>query len=145
MTPVRDDIRLLSIFHYVLAGLSSLCACFPLVYVGLGAAFTAGAFAEEPHPPPAALGFVFMGLGGVILLLLVGWIVALIVAGRSIARQRNWTFCVVVAGVSCASCHDPDKVWAEVRAQTVPFVVMAPVAAVALNLYGYSLFTWKPF
>ncbi len=104
MVPVRDDVRLLSIFHYVLAGLSGCCACFPLLYVGLGAVFALGGSPHlGPNPPPAILGFFMMGAGLFALALLAAWIVALVLAGRFIARQRHWTFCVVVAALSCTS------------------------------------------
>ncbi len=102
MAPVRDDVRLLSILHYVLAGLSGCCAFFPLIYVALGALFAfSDVFRDEAHPPPPVVGFLFMGFGAVAMALLVAWVVLLVVAGRSLARQRNWTFCVVVAALSC--------------------------------------------
>ena len=100
----RDDVRLLSMFHYVLAGLSVLFAFFPLLYVGMGALFmSSAAWKNEPHPPPAFLGWFFIALGSFFFLMLVGWVVMLILAGRSLARQQRWLYCMIVAGLSCAS------------------------------------------
>lgn len=100
----RDDVRLLSTFHYVLAGLSALFAFFPLIYVGVGVLFMSSTvWKNEPHPPPPFVGWLLVGLGTFFFLLLAGWVVMLILAGRSLARQQRWTFCMVVAGLSCAS------------------------------------------
>ena len=103
MPPPRDDLRLLSIFHYVLAGLTALFAVFPLLYVGLGAAFLSGAFEGERNPPPAFLGWFMIGLGLFLLLFVLGYAIALVFAGRFLSRQRHWLYCMIVAGLSCAS------------------------------------------
>lgn len=103
MPPPRDDLRLLSIFHYVLAALSGLFAIFPLVYVGMGVAFVAGAFEGEPDPPPALVGWMLIAFGLLFLSLVVGYAVGLVLAGRFLSRQRHWMFCMVMAGLSCPS------------------------------------------
>jgi hypothetical protein len=103
MPPVRDDIRLLSLFHYVLAGFTGLFALFPLVYVVLGALMVGGVLDKGSDPPPAFLGFFVMGFGLLFLFFVVAWMVLLILAGRFLARQRHWIFCVVVAAISCTS------------------------------------------
>ncbi len=99
----RDDLRLLSVFHYVLAGLTGLFAVIPVLYMGLGIVFVAGVLDEgQPHPPPAFIGWIFVAIGLFLLLLALGFVVALIFAGRSLARPRHWLFCMVMAGLSCA-------------------------------------------
>ncbi len=104
MPPPRDDLRLLSIFHYVLAGFTCLVALVPLVYIGLGAALAAGALGDGGrNAPPAALGWFLAALGLLFLILAVAYAVCLVVAGRSLARQRRWLFCMIMAGISCAS------------------------------------------
>jgi hypothetical protein len=102
MAPPRDDLRLLSVFHYVLAGLSLFCSCFPLLYVGMGLAVAFGALQDDgPDGVPVFVGWLFVGIGLFLLVLVLAYAIALIAAGRSIARQRNWVFCMVVAGLSC--------------------------------------------
>jgi hypothetical protein len=51
--------------------------------------------------PPAALGWVFIAVGGGIMLVL--WTLAgcLLFAGRCLARQKAYMFCFVVACLSC--------------------------------------------
>jgi hypothetical protein len=104
MEPVRDDLRLLSIFHYVLAGFTLLFSCFPLTYIGVGAAIALGAFREAgPDGPPLFVGWIMGGVGIFLLVLLLAYGIAMIVAGRSLADRRRWLFCMIMAGISCPS------------------------------------------
>jgi hypothetical protein len=98
----HDDLRLLSIFHYVLAGLSSLFCFFPLIYIGLGVALMSGALDDaKGHAPPAFVGALVFAIGLFILLLGVLFVACLIAAGRFLAQRRRWLFCVIVAAISC--------------------------------------------
>jgi hypothetical protein len=104
MPPARDDLRLLSIFHFVLAGFTLLFAFVPVVYVGVGVAIAFAGLGEDGlRGAPAFAGWLLVGLGLFLLLLAVAYAVGLIVAGRSIARQHNWLFCMIMAGLSCPS------------------------------------------
>jgi hypothetical protein len=50
MAPPNNDaehLRLLSIFHYVYAGVTALFACFPLIYVAIGIAMMSGQMSFE--------------------------------------------------------------------------------------------------
>lgn len=103
MPPPRDDLRLLSVFHYVLAGLTCVMALIPLAYVALGVAMAVGAMNDARHPgPPVVLGWFFVAFGLLLVILAVADVIGLIVAGRSLARQRRWLFCMIMAGISCA-------------------------------------------
>jgi hypothetical protein len=105
MTQDESHLKLLSIFHYVLAAMSAFFSSFFLIHFGLGAAMLGGAFAHDKSPPPPAVGILFMGIGGIAIL--VGWSFAacLIVAGRSLSRHKRHTFCVVVAALCCVLCN----------------------------------------
>ncbi len=101
MTQDEQNLNLLSIFHYVVAGLTALCACVFLIHVGIGIAMVSGAF-EGPDAPPRAFGWffiIFPGLG-----ILCGWTLAalMIVTGRRLSRRQSRTFCLVIAGIECA-------------------------------------------
>lgn len=101
----EEHLRLLSIFHYVSGGLTAFVACFPLLHVGMGLilAFSPETFTQGDvnNPPPAWLGLFFAVVGG--FFVLAGWTLAVLkfVAGRSLARRRRRTFCVVVACICC--------------------------------------------
>jgi hypothetical protein len=104
MTAPREQLRLLSVFHYVLAGLSGLCSLLPLLYVAVGAGIVTGKLPTDGKGPPMpeAFGWIFVGMGAFAVLLGMTYSALLVVAGRSLARARGWTFCVVMAALSCA-------------------------------------------
>jgi hypothetical protein len=98
-----QHLQLLSIFHYVLGGLSGLCACFPLIHLTMGVLMVSGAFPvpKQGKAIPEAFGwfFILFASGAI----LVGWTFAicLIVAGRMLQQQRGYQFCLVVAAIAC--------------------------------------------
>jgi hypothetical protein len=98
----ENHVRLLSIFHYVLAGLSALFSLLPLAYVGFGAAILSGVL-DDGHggPPPRALGWMVIAIGAACTLAAATYVVLLALAGRFLARRRHWTYCIVVAALSC--------------------------------------------
>lgn len=100
----RETLRLLSIFHYVLAGLAALFSLFPLIHVALGLAMIAGRFPPHGAGPaaPAFIGWLLVLVGASFIVAGLGYAVLVAVAGRFLARARNWTFCVVMAALSCA-------------------------------------------
>ncbi|HEY0945264.1 MAG TPA: hypothetical protein VGD81_08345 [Opitutaceae bacterium] len=101
----EEQLRLLAIFHYVVAALGAVFACFPLLHVGMGVMmvvnpeFMAG---QHGAPPPAALGYVFILMGG--LFVLFGWAAAVctFISGRFLARRRKRMFSFVMAALLCA-------------------------------------------
>src|SRR6266853_2914565 len=67
MNQDAENLRLLSIFHYVVAGVAAFCSFLPLLYAVLGFVFVALSHHPPANPsqevPPAALGWAFVGLG----------------------------------------------------------------------------------
>src|SRR5512133_3441990 len=103
MTSSRDHVRLLGIFHYVLGGLTAAFAILPVLYMTLGFAFVSGAFDDKSsNPPPPGFGWIFVAFGGFMLVIVLAVAALLILAGRFLQRERHWTFCLVVAAISCA-------------------------------------------
>lgn len=94
----RQHLKVLSITHYVLAGLTGLFACFPVIHLTLGISLLSGEFGDGP---PDAFGWLFIIVAAVAIL--IGWAfaVALFLAGRFLVRRQHRLFCLVVAGVSC--------------------------------------------
>jgi branched-subunit amino acid ABC-type transport system permease component len=102
MTDTDRHLQLLSIFHYIAAGLTALFGCFPLMHVAIGILMLTGAFDTDSEEMPAGLiAALFIALPALFSLGL--WIIALLtlLAGRKLAKKRSHTFCLVVAGVEC--------------------------------------------
>jgi hypothetical protein len=95
-----EHLKLLAIFHYVVAGMTALFACIPFIHFFMGLALATGALGEtDPEARPIGIGImVFAGL-----FILAGWTIAVLIAyaGRSLQTGRRYTFCLVVAGVEC--------------------------------------------
>jgi hypothetical protein len=62
--------------------------------IGLGAA--------EAQPVPTLFGLIFAAIAGVAIL--IGWGLGIceILTGHYLTARKNYTFCIVVAGISCA-------------------------------------------
>jgi hypothetical protein len=96
-------LKLLSIFHYVVGGLVALFSFIPVVYVVIGilAVCIPGSFEGGEDAMSAFFGWIFIIIGAVLIVL--GWAFSacIIVAGRSLARQVNYMFCMVIAAIEC--------------------------------------------
>jgi hypothetical protein len=103
MTQDEEHIRLLSIFHYVVAGLAGLFALFPILHLILGLMFilAPNKFAGKGEPPPPFIGWFFVIFAAVFIIL--GWVFAgfVFTAGRFLAKRKRYLFCLVMAGVEC--------------------------------------------
>ncbi|HXX42650.1 MAG TPA: hypothetical protein VEI58_10345 [Chthoniobacterales bacterium] len=105
MNADSEHLRLLSIFHYVVAGLAALFCFFPLLYAGMGGLFLWTAqhpgMNQNGQPPPPFLGWIFIGIG------LFGFVIGLtmailiLLAGRALAQRRRYTLALVVACLEC--------------------------------------------
>ncbi len=96
-----EHLRLLSVFHTILAVIGALFACFPLVHVVMGLAMMGGGSAVAPGAP-VGFGLLFAGMGMVAVC--TGWALAIctFLSGRFIARRRRRMFSFVLAAILCA-------------------------------------------
>jgi hypothetical protein len=101
----QENIRLLSIFHYVVGGLYALLSCIALIYVVLGIVFLVTAGQARPthgeQTPPAALGWIFIAFGTIGFLIGEAFAICVIMAGRKLASLTNHTFVFVTACIEC--------------------------------------------
>ncbi len=101
-----EHLRLLSIFHYVVAGIAALAACFPLIHLGMGLMMLFAPDTFKPRQPGEAemlrfMGIFFAAIAAVMILLGWSFAVCVLLAGRNLARRRRYTFCMVMAALLC--------------------------------------------
>jgi hypothetical protein len=104
MNQDREHLRLLAIFHYVVAGLAALFSFFPLLYTTVGAIFIfaarhPAAAGPKPgeEPPPEFIGWIFAIVGSLLFLLGIAIAICILIAGRSLAKRTRYWFALVVA------------------------------------------------
>ena len=100
-----EHLRLLSIFHYVLAGFGFLFSLFPVIYLVLGGLILTGNLPESANAPEGPdqqfIGWIFLAVGTGMMLFGLAFATGLLLAGRFLAARRHHTFCLVVAALSC--------------------------------------------
>jgi len=98
-----ETLNLLAIFHYVVAALAALFACFPLIHFTVGVLIVSGIIPMETKPEeamvPLFVGWFFIVIAG--MFILTGWTLALFIfiCGRKLKKRRHRMFCMVVAGI----------------------------------------------
>tara|TARA_R110000850_G_scaffold9033_18_gene33361 strand:+ start:397 stop:828 length:432 start_codon:yes stop_codon:yes gene_type:complete len=99
----EQNLKLLSIFHYVLGGMAGLFALLPIFHLIIGLVFVLmpESFDGEGKQEAAVVGWIFIVSASVIIL--IGWMFAafIIMTGRAIAQRRRYHFCLVMAGIEC--------------------------------------------
>lgn len=100
-----EQLNLLAIFHYVVAGFAALFSFFPLIYTTIGAIFIFVARHGTAKPgeelPPEFLGWIFAGVGSGLFLVGITMAVCILIAGRSLALRKRYTFVLVMACIEC--------------------------------------------
>jgi len=103
MNEDQKHLQLLSIFHYVVGGITALFSSMFIIHLVIGVMMLVAPekFAENGETPPAFVGYLFAGMGG--LAVLFGYVVAgcLIYSGRLIIRRQKHLFSFVTACVAC--------------------------------------------
>jgi len=96
---------MLAIFHYVVAGLAALFSFFPLLYTTVGAVFIFAARHGTAKPgedlPPEFLGWIFAVLGSLLFLIGIAMAICILIAGRSLALRKRYSFAFVMACIEC--------------------------------------------
>ena len=105
MTTAEDDrqhLELLAIFHYIVGGVAALFSLLPIFHLFFGwTMITRGFDGRRGDPMEVALGWLFLAFATAAIVLGLAFAACLVVAGRSLARTRNYTFCLVVACLAC--------------------------------------------
>jgi hypothetical protein len=103
MNQDEEHLRLLAIFHYVVAGLTAVFSMIPLLHLALGLflLFSPKSFQDHGNPPPAFIGWFFVLLASAFILFGLTVATLILINGRCIAKRKRYTFCQVVACVEC--------------------------------------------
>ena len=105
MSQDKEQLQLLAIFHYVVAGLAALFYFFPLLYTTVGTIFIFAARHGTAKPgedlPPEFLGWIFAVLGLVLFLIGIAMAICILIAGRSLALRKRYSFAFVMACIEC--------------------------------------------
>ncbi len=105
MNPDKEQLQLLAIFHYVVAGLAALFSFFPLLYTTVGAIFIFTARHGTAKPgedlPPEFLGWIFAVLGSLLFLIGIAMAICILIAGRSLGLRKRYSFALVMACIEC--------------------------------------------
>ena len=105
MNQDEEHLRLLSLFHYIMAGITAVFSLFPLIHLAIGLLMIFGGdFFKQTgngNPPPAFIGWFFVFIA--CFFILIGETVATLIMlnGRFLAKRKHFTFCQVVAIVEC--------------------------------------------
>lgn len=108
-SPTKDHehLKLLSLFHYILGGLSAAGSLLGLPYIGIGFALLSGdssTFSDASSPPPPeGVGWLFVGLGLFVMVLCIVMAICLILSGRSLSKRTRYQFSFVIACLICLS------------------------------------------
>jgi hypothetical protein len=98
----REHIKLLAVFHYVVAAFVALFSLLPVVHLVIGLGMVTGSLASRPAEPGAAIfGWFFVVFAGFFIVCGLAFAGCLAYAGKSLTEQKRYLFCIVVAGLSC--------------------------------------------
>lgn len=96
----QGHLQLLSIFHYVFAGLTGFFSLFFLIYIFIGIMVLVIPGKSTDQEAAMFMGWIFIVVG--VIVIAFSWTIVglLIAAGRNLTRHRKHTFCLVVAAFS---------------------------------------------
>ena len=99
----EEQLRLLAIFHYVVAGIAALFSLFPIFHLVLGVFFVVASrkAKAQADAPPEFVGWLFIGLACFFILLGLTMAVMILISGRCLSGRRRYTLCQVLAGIEC--------------------------------------------
>jgi hypothetical protein len=99
----EEHLNLLSVFHYVVAGLGAMFSLIPVLHVVLGLGMVTGKLPDPQNDPMVSkMGWLFVIFGSVFISFGLGFAGCLAAAGRFLSRRKHYTYCLVMSGLACA-------------------------------------------
>jgi hypothetical protein len=104
----QDQLKLLSIFHYVLGAFTALVSFVPVILLTIGLVMLVSPQTLEPSGGETQeglqiVGGIFVGVAMLVLLVGLGSALCVILAGRFLNHRTHYIFCMVVAALECLS------------------------------------------
>ena len=103
MTQDEQHLKLISLFHFIVGGITALFSLFPVIHlvIGLALVFAPGKLGAHGEAPPAFVGWIF--IVAALFFMTLGWTMAACIAaaGRCLAARKRYMFCLVMAGIEC--------------------------------------------
>jgi len=99
-----QHLKLLSLFHYIVGGFSALFSCMFLIHVAIGLGFVLSPETmanAQGGPPPAFVGYLFLGMGTIGFFLGQSLSFCIIYSGRLLKKRQRHLFSFVVACLEC--------------------------------------------
>ena len=100
MNEDEQHLRLLSISHYVVAGLAGLFSLLPVFHLVIGLGLVSGSL-ETNDEWGSVLGLFLAVIAVVMIAVGLCFAACLALAGRFLAARRNRTYCLVMACLAC--------------------------------------------
>lgn len=96
-------LRLLSVFHYIVAGIVALFSLLPLFHLAIGVAMITGQLdtGETRDPMAILMGLFFVGFAAAWIVSGIVFAACLVIAGFFLSQQRHYVFCLIIAGLAC--------------------------------------------
>lgn len=96
-------LKLLSIFHYVVAALAFLFGLIPTIHLTIGTLMVSGKLGKGGDQVPLEV------VGTIMIVIALAWMLSafvfgilMIVSGRALAAQRRYTLSLVMGAIACA-------------------------------------------
>ena len=99
-----EHLKLISIFHYVLAGIVAVFSLFSIIHIGMGLSFitSPATYSQSDGIEFASeFGWFFVITGFVILIAGLMLAIGLAVSGRCLAKRKGYWFSFVIACIEC--------------------------------------------
>ena len=103
MNKDQEHLKLLSIFHYIVAGLACFCGLLWVIYIvsGVILLIASGSMENDDRMGASIGGVVAIVVGIVLFVLFELYGILCIFAGRKYAKHQGYTFCFVLAVFTC--------------------------------------------
>lgn len=95
-----EHLRMLSIFHYIVGGMTALFSLFPVIHLVIGLAMVTGRM-EGDDPEARMFGWLFVAFAGIFIACGMTFAGFIVYAGRCLQQRRRYMLCMVVAALSC--------------------------------------------